>query len=488
MSRAIWWIRRDLRLHENEALQAALRACDEVIPVWVADPALLGSPIASEKRLAFLQHGLASLAAALEARGSRLIVRHGDPAAVLPSLLAESGATAVFTEADYTPYARRRDEAVARVTPLQLVDGLAIRPPGSVRKADGTPYTAFSAFRRAWLAQPPSWDSEPVAAPERLATPPLLASEPLALADGPEANRLFPAGEAEALRRFDNFVANDLAGYAERRNHLDEPGTSALSPYLRLGMLSVRRAAAAAWAANGHANSGARAWLDELIWRDFFIHILYHFPAVRDESFRPQFRRLPWRTNHELLYAWKEGRTGYPLVDAAMRQLAATGWVHNRARMVAASFLSKDLLLDWRLGERWFRRHLLDGDVAVNNGNWQWVAGTGTDAAPYFRIFSPAAQGKKHDPAGRYVRRWLPELANVPDRYVHEPWRMPQALQMQTGCRIGEDYPAPIIDRQENRLRVLAFFRRATNGGDESLPTDPNDDERDPLPDETLEP
>jgi deoxyribodipyrimidine photo-lyase len=490
MSPSIWWIRRDLRLHDNAALQAALRLSNEVIPVWVADPALLRAAVAGEKRLAFLHQGLAALAADLEARGSRLVVRQGEPARVFASLLGETGASAVFAEDDYTPYARRRDKAVARVAPLQLLEGLAIRPPGSVLKVNGTPYTVFSAFRRAWLAQPPLWDAKPIAAPARLATPRHLVSEPLALANATIANPSFPAGETEALRRFDDFVSDGLAEYAERRDLLDEPATSALSPYLRFGMLSVRRAAAAAWAASGHNKGGARAWLDELIWRDFFIHILYHFPAVRDESFRPQFRRLPWRNDRELLDAWQEGRTGYPLVDAAMRQLAATGWIHNRARMVAASFLSKDLLVDWRLGERWFRRHLIDGDLALNNGNWQWVAGTGTDAAPYFRIFSPAAQGKKHDPAGRYVRRWLPELAGVPDRYVHEPWRMPQSLQRETGCRIGEDYPRAIIDRQQNRQRVLAFFRRTTNSRDELPPLGRHDDndERHPLPNEILEP
>jgi deoxyribodipyrimidine photo-lyase len=460
MSRTIWWIRRDLRLKDNQALDGARRSGQEVIPLWVFDPALLNSPNVGQRRLAFLRSGLRALAADLEARGSRLIVRYGRPDEVLPEIVADSGASAVFAEADYTPYARRRDRVVAERVPLQLYNGVAVQPPGAVMKADGEPYVVFSAFKRAWLALPQPDEEALLTAPDQLTTPAGITSQTLD-AEDQLARDLddFPAGEAEALRRLEAFVASGLAAYGRRRDALYEVGTSVLSPYLRLGMLSPREAAVAALAARSRGVEGAEAWLDELIWRDFFIHVLYHFPFVENESFRAQFRSLRWREDDAQLAAWQEGRTGYPIVDAAMRQLRATGWLHNRARMIAASFLSKHLLLDWREGERWFRQQLLDGDLAANNGNWQWVAGTGTDAAPYFRIFNPVVQGKKHDPEGIYVRRWVPELAQVPSKYVHEPWRMPVRLQRELACIIGKDYPKPVVEHAAARERALAFYR-----------------------------
>jgi deoxyribodipyrimidine photo-lyase len=480
VSRAIWWIRRDLRLHDNGALQAALDHAREVIPVWIFDPLLLQSPYAGEKRVAFLRQGLHALDGELRARGSRLLVRHGRPTDVLPRLLRETGATAVFAEADYTPYALRRDRALARLVLLHLHDGVAVYPPGTVVKANGEPYVSFSAFRRTWLSLPPLGDGALVPAPSRLPTYPAIDGEPVEPVAPHDIAMEFPAGEAEALRRLDDFVSSGLATYGQRRNTLDQSGTSSLSPYLRFGMLSPRRAAAAAVAA------GAQAWLAELIWRDFFIHVLYHFPFVRDQSFRAQYRSLTWRQEPPLLAAWQEGRTGYPVVDAAMRQLNTTGWIHNRARMIAASFLTKDLLLDWREGERWFRQQLLDGDLALNNGNWQWVAGTGSDAAPYFRIFNPVTQGKKYDPEGQYIRRWLPELANVPAKYLYEPWQMPRGVQEKAHCRIGQDYPQPVCDHRETRQRALAHYRSLPANAAATRPHHSLQGERLPLESEIL--
>jgi deoxyribodipyrimidine photo-lyase len=279
----------------------------------------------------------------------------------------------------------------------------------------------------------------------------------------------FPPGEVEARRRLEAFVAGDDAPiyrYAEGRNRLDRDGTSRLSPYLRFGMLSARQAVVGALAAAGAApgagaRQGAETWLNELVWREFFIHILYHFPRVRASSFRPEYDRIAWENDEAAFAAWCQGRTGYPVVDAAMRQLVQTGWMHNRARMIVASFLVKDLLVDWRWGERFFMQHLVDGDPAANNGGWQWTAGTGTDAAPYFRIFNPILQGKKHDPGGDFVRRWLPELDGVPDKYLHAPWEMPEEVQHQAGCTIGQDYPAPIVDHAWARERTLAAYAHA---------------------------
>ena len=245
---------------------------------------------------------------------------------------------------------------------------------------------------------------------------------------------------------------------------MDLDGTSRLSPYLRFGMISARQCAVAALEAmaaapDEAARQGAETWLNELIWREFYMAILYHFPNVLQEAFRPELRAIPWSNDPAQFAAWCEGRTGYPVVDAAMRQLVETGWMHNRARMIVASFLVKDLLIDWRWGERFFMQHLIDGDPAANNGGWQWTAGVGTDAAPYFRVFNPTLQAAKFDPDGAYVRRWLPELARVPDKHIHAPWLMPLDVQRTAGCVIGQGYPAPIVEHGAARDRVLAAYK-----------------------------
>jgi deoxyribodipyrimidine photo-lyase len=464
MSVAIWWIRRDLRLFDNQALQAALHQAPSVLPVWIFDPKLLASPYVGDKRLAFLLAGLHALDDALRARGSRLIVRRGSPVAVLKTLQAESGGSAIFATADYSPYARRRDKAVGAILPLHLLPGVTVFPPGSVRKADGDPYRVYTPFARTWQELPRLGAEALIPEPETIVTPDGLASESL-----PDEPRLpdpvpFAAGEAVARRQLRAFAAGPVEAYAQMRNRVDCDGTSRLSPYLRFGMLSPREALVAAdeaFAAAGSAaaRKGAQAWRNELIWREFFVHILSFFPAARRQSFREKYRSIAWRNQEVEFDAWCEGRTGYPLVDAAMRQLYTTGWMHNRARMVVGSFLTKDLLIDWRWGERWFMQHLIDGDPAANNGGWQWVAGTGTDAAPYFRIFNPVSQSEKHDPDGHFIRRWVPELANVTDAYIHAPWRMPKAAQEQAGCRIGRDYPAPIVDHGEARARTLEAYK-----------------------------
>ena len=260
------------------------------------------------------------------------------------------------------------------------------------------------------------------------------------------------------------FPQSSILTYALDRDRMDLDGTSQLTPYMRFGMVSARQAAraaqeVAATAGNAAELQGAVTWLNELIWREFYAAILYHFPGVLHSAFRPELRSIHWRDDPEDFAAWSMGLTGYPVVDAGMRQLTATDWMHNRARMITASFLVKDLLLDWREGERYFMQRLLDGDPASNNGGWQWVAGTGTDAAPYFRVFNPVLQGRKFDPHGDYVRRWVPELNAVPERYVHSPWEMPTGMQRQAGCLIGNHYPAPIVDHHEARQCVLAAYR-----------------------------
>jgi deoxyribodipyrimidine photo-lyase len=462
MSTAIWWIRRDLRLHDNAALHAALDGGRRVVPAFILDERLLAVPAGSPRRNAFLFQGLAALDASLRERGSRLVVRRGDPAIELRRLVQEARAEAIVAHVDHSPFSRRRDARVAADLPLTWVGGVTIQPPELVLRRDGSPYTVFGAFRRAWRALPPPSSGGLLPAPAILPPPPAVNGLPL---DPGRASDEFPAGEGEALRRLEAFLAEPARRYDEGRNRLDLTGTSALSPYFRFGMISPRlafaRASAELDSAAPEARRSLQTWIDELIWREFFIAILHRFPQVLHTAFRPALRDIRWRDDPQAFDAWTSGRTGYPIVDAAMRQLARTGWMPNRARMITASFLTKDLLVDWRRGERWFMHHLIDGDPAANNGGWQWTAGVGTDAAPYFRIFNPIRQAARFDPRGAYVRRWVPELEGVPDEHIHEPWRMASSDQARLGCRIGPDYPAPIVDHMAQRAYVLAAYRAA---------------------------
>ncbi len=463
---AIWWIRRDLRLTDNQALTAVLRHAAQVIPVFIMDPALTGG---GEKRLAFLWAGLQNLDNDLRQLGSYLVVRQGQPQRELADLMQETGAEAIFAEEDYSPYALRRDRDIAAALPLTLTGGVTVHRPNAVLKADGKPYTVFTPFSKQWRARPFPTPADLSPKPACIHTPPAIPSLPIPQTPKLPAAVPFPAGEAEAQRRLQAFAfgaAAPILAYADQRDQVDREGSSQLSPYLRFGMASARQAAVAAqlaFMAAGDENGrrGADTWLNELIWREFYVNILYHFPHVLQNSFNPVYDAIVWRNDPNHFAAWQNGRTGFPIVDAAMRQLATSGWMHNRARMIVASFLVKDLLVDWRWGEWHFMQHLVDGDPAANNGGWQWTAGTGTDAAPYFRIFNPITQSEKFDPDGRYIRRWLPELTAVPTAYIHNPAIMPPLEQKRIGVIIGRDYPFPIIDRQQTRLQTLAAYKQA---------------------------
>lgn len=452
---ALWWIRRDLRLLDNQALHAALAAADQVIPLFILDPVLLRSEYASQCRIDFLFAGLASLDADLRARGSRLIVRRGAPLQVLLELQKETNYAALFAEEDFSAYAHSRDAAVAKRFDLHLCGGLTAQHPAVVCKGDGLPYTVFTPYSRVWFERFSPTALLPI--PEQIVTPLGIGSEELPQPGAPLREPFATAGEAEAQRRLERFINSAVSRYTDERDRVDLAGTSCLSPYLRFGMLSARQAINTCLNLLSKPDAeaeypGPNKWLNELIWREFYYAVLYHFPFVQKQSFRPEMRAIPWLNDAQDFTAWQEGRTGYPIVDAGMRQLLATGWMHNRARMIVASFLCKDLLIDWRWGEKFFMQHLLDGDVAANNGGWQWTAGTGTDAAPYFRIFNPTLQAQKFDPHGEYVRRWVPELRDVPDAFIHEPWKFKTAQAL-------EDYPHPIIDHASARQRCLAAYK-----------------------------
>jgi len=460
MTLAVWWIRRDLRLNDNPALLAAHRTGLPVLPVFILDPTLLA--LNAPSRQAFLFGGLMELGKAITHQGARLLVRRGQPLQVLKQLVEESGAAVIYAEEDYSPYARHRDDEIASQLPLLLVNGVSVHPPLAVHKPDGKPYTVFTPFSKAWKALPLPAPLQVRLSEILFHTDPAIQSEPLPELPYPPA---FYPGEAEALRRLGDFLAGPVETYAEDRNRLDLPGTSMLSPYLRFGMLSPRQAVQSAMQSAGQlpgeARRGAEVFLNELIWREFYQSILYHFPHVLQGAFNPSLRDIPWRDDPAELQAWQEGRTGYPVVDAAMRQLRSLGWMHNRARMITASFLVKDLLINWQAGERWFMRWLVDGDPASNNGGWQWTAGTGTDAAPYFRIFNPISQSLKCDPQGTYIRQWLPELAKLPDEYIHTPWLIPPLEAAALGFRPGLDYPLPLVDHHQVKERTLAAYAAA---------------------------
>jgi deoxyribodipyrimidine photo-lyase len=465
-STALLWYRRDLRVHDHVALVTAAREAERVVPVFVLDDALLHGRFASGSRTRFMLGCLRALDAALRERGSALVVRHGPPERELPALAAEVGAEAVHWTSDVAPYARARD---ARVTEALRAAGVAARPStgtycvdvSNVRTKDGRPFTVFSPFWRTWTKV----ERRPVhEAPRALAALPagldpgrLPAADELGV-EGAVPEPITEPGETAARAAFERWLAEGVDHYAERQDGMARIGTSVLSPYLRWGCLSARECEERARA---HGGRGAGAWARQLCWREFYAHVLLAFPGNTRDEFQERYRgTIDWDDAPERLAAWQEGRTGYPMVDAGMRQLARTGWMHNRARLVVGSFLTKDLHLDWRAGEAWFERLLLDGEPAQNNGNWQWIASVGVDPAPYFRrMYNPALHQQRFDPRGEYVRRWVPELEGVPDERLTEPWTMTQAEQRAAACVIGRDYPAPIVDHAAERRVALARFR-----------------------------
>jgi deoxyribodipyrimidine photo-lyase len=453
------WFRRDLRVADHPALTAAA-ARGRVVCLFVVEPDLLARRHhQAPERLRFLRAGLEALDAELRGLGAGLVVRRGAPSEVLPLVAREAGASAVYFTRDFSPYARERGRAVAAALGEARIElhgfgGDLVVEPGELPGPNGAGYQVFTPFFRAWesLAAP-----APIAAPAALVGPEL-GSDPLD--DLPGGRPLAAAGPGAATARLEEFTRGDAGVYQSARDELAQDATSRISPYLRFGMCSPSQVGHAIGLPGPLDQDRAGFWR-QIAWREFYRHHLLRRPEVARVAFKPELRGVQWEQDDEGFAAWVAGETGYPLVDAGMRQLAAEGWVHNRARMVVASFLVKDLLIDWRRGETAFMQKLLDGDPANNNGGWQWTAGTGTDAAPYFRVLSPIRQAERFDPNGSYVRRYVPELRNVPDTRIHEPWKMSPEEQRAAGCRIGADYPAPRVDHGERRQEVIERFRAA---------------------------
>ena len=460
--RALHWFRNDLRLRDNPALHDAARADDGLAALFVLDERLLDASGREAPRTRYWLACLQSLATSLAERNVPLIVVTGDPVERVPEIARRHRIDVVSWNADYSPYATSRDDAVrhaleAEGRRVHARKGRVVFESREVRTRTGGAYSVFTPYARNWRERLAAGGPDPLRAP-RLRGLADVRAQGLAAGDAAAsvAHLEAPApNEDAALRRLDAFVEHRMARYDEDRDRPAVDGTSRLSAALRFGLLSpaqcVRRALDAA-DADPRARAGADKWIGELIWRDFYAGILSEHPIAARSALKPAFRRLRWDDDPEAFAAWREGRTGYPIVDPGMRQLAATGWMHNRVRMIAASFLVKDLLINWRRGEEHFMACLVDGDPASNNGGWQWAASTGSDAVPYFRIFNPTAQGERFDPEGDYVRRYVPELAGLPGRSAHRPWDSPLA---------AAGYAPPIVDHAERRQIALARYREA---------------------------
>lgn len=469
-ARALVWFRRDLRDYDHAALHQALETSGEVLCAFVFDREILDRlPERADRRVEFIHASVGELQRALQARGGGLMVRHGVARDEIVELAAQSRVDAVFFNHDDDPAALDRDAAVEaalkrRGIAVHHQKDAVIFEREEVLTAAGKPFGVFTPYRNAWLRAltPADLQAYPVdSRAARLAprSTPLPELEALGFTPTNLGELGLPTGMAGGAALLDDFLGR-IDRYHLLRDFPAQKGPSYLSVHLRFGTVSVRQLAAAAWQRGGR---GAETWLSELIWRDFYHQVLWHRPDLAaGHAFKPQYDRLPWPNPRGHLEAWRAARTGYPLVDAAMRQLNRTGYLHNRLRMVAASFLAKDLLVDWRLGERYFADKLLDFDLAANSGGWQWAASVGCDAQPWFRVFNPVRQSEKFDPEGAFIRRYLPELARVPDAFIHAPWTLPVAGQKQAGCVIGRDYPAPIVDHAVQRARALALFKAAS--------------------------
>lgn len=463
----IVWFRNDLRLSDNPALSAAAAEGGPVVPVYILDDESPGEFAMGAASRWWLHRSLRRLNDALE---GRLTIARGNAAKLIPTLVADTGAKGVYWNRGYEPWQIRRDRLIKKTlrdggVTAESYGGTLLFEPQSVMKADGTPYRVFTPFYRKGCLQNTPAPRIPLAAPDiRLADQKVVGATVDSLELLPDIewyqgiDAEWSPGEAGATKRLDVFLSDGLAHYKEGRNLPDKPYVSRLSPHLHFGELSPNQA----WYAAGDADapeSDVDHFRSELGWRDFSYYLLYHFPELPRTNFQKKFDRFPWHDNPEHLAAWQKGLTGYPIIDAGMRELWQTGYMHNRVRMIVGSFLVKNLLLHWHHGEAWFWDTLVDADLASNSASWQWIAGCGADAAPYFRIFNPVTQSGKFDPDGNYIRRFVPELANLPARHIHEPWAAPADVLHAAGVTLDGNYPLPVVDLKSTRERALDAFR-----------------------------
>ena len=459
------WVRRELRLRDNPALAAAIATGRPVVPVFVLDQETPGKWAPGGASRWWLHHSLASLAADLKRCGVQLVLRRGRYDSEIPRLVQESGAVEIHAGLPIEPWARQAMRGLHTSLPIKLHvhRTTLLFEPASIVTGAGGPYSVFTPFARACRAR--GMPAPPIAAPERIKPSKPLYSDRLEdwglLPTHPDwavgLRETWKPGEDGAAARLAEFAGDGVDDYADRRNVPGQSGTSMLSPHLAWGEISPAEIWHAVTQAGG---AGVSSYLNEILWREFCAHLLWHNPHLPDAPLRPAFAAMPWRTDKPGLRAWQQGKTGYPIVDAGMRQLWRTGWMHNRVRMITASFLIKHLLLDWRVGEAWFWDTLVDADLATNAASWQWVAGSGADAAPFFRVFNPVLQGEKFDPDGAYVRRYVPELGDVPDRHIHAPWQAPPDLLALAGVLPGRDYPAPLVELGMGRIRALEAYKK----------------------------
>jgi deoxyribodipyrimidine photo-lyase len=468
---SIHWFRRDLRLTDNPALTRAAAGGGPLLALYIHEPSPQSPWMPGAAGRWWLHGSLAALDRSLRERGNRLVIAVGDPLTVITDLSHRVGATRVYWNRVYEPATRTHDTRLklalrAGSLHCESHNALLLREPWELLNATGEPYRVFTAYWR--KCAPGLGTTVPGTVPPRLPPPPQIEGRPLAELDLLPRIRwdqgiaaCWQPGEDAALARARAFVAGALAHYGEARDLPGTAGTSRLSPHLYFGEIGPRQLLALIAAGmDGPDGALAEPFVRELVWREFAHHLLYHFPHTIDEPLDRRFAAFPWRTEGaaDLLVAWQRGQTGIPLVDAGQRELWATGWMHNRVRMVVASFLTKNLRLPWKKGAAWFADTLVDADLAANTLGWQWTAGCGADAAPYFRVFNPVRQGERFDPQGTYVRRWCPELSALPDRFIHQPWTAPAATLRAAGVTLGSDYPFPIIDLARSRGEALAAF------------------------------